>query len=69
MKEFRGIIKEDISRWWKSELFVFRAIMLKYEHFEVFFSITFNYIMFLRGDFEILASRQFFLLSSGDQML
>jgi hypothetical protein len=37
MKEFRGIIKEGISRWWKSELFVFRAIMLKYEHFEVSF--------------------------------
>jgi hypothetical protein len=39
MKKFRGIIKEGtcISRWWKSELFFFRAIMLKYEHFEVSF--------------------------------
>jgi hypothetical protein len=37
MKEFRGIIKEGISRWWKIEPFVFRAIMLKYEHFEVSF--------------------------------
>jgi hypothetical protein len=35
MKEFRGIIKEGISHWWKSELFVFRATMLNYEHFEV----------------------------------
>jgi hypothetical protein len=32
-----GIIKEGISRWWKSKLFVFRAIILKYEHFEVSF--------------------------------
>jgi hypothetical protein len=37
MKEFRGIIKEGISRAEKSEPFVFRATMLKYEHFEVSF--------------------------------
>jgi hypothetical protein len=59
LKEYRGIIKEGISRWWKSKLFVFRATMLKYEHFEVVISITLNYIMCLRGDFEILAGRQF----------
>jgi hypothetical protein len=37
MKGFRGIIKEGIYRWWKSDLFVFKAIMLKYKHLKCHF--------------------------------
>jgi hypothetical protein len=49
VKELRRIIKEGISRWWKSELFVVRAIMLKYEHLEVSFQFLSTINVFEEG--------------------